>query len=97
MSKLNICFPQDHPALAGHFPGNPIIPGVMLLEEILEHFQRQHPDASTNGFSSVKFLRPLKPEHTTYVEFKVINDNKVKFICADSSDIFAQGEIKFSN
>ena len=97
MSKLSIFFPQDHPSLAGHFPGNPIIPGVMLLEEILNHFQHEYPNASANGFSYVKFMQPLKPEHTTCVDFKVIDNNKVKFVCADNNDIFAQGEIKFSN
>lgn len=24
--------PQDHPALAGHFPGRPIVPGALLLD-----------------------------------------------------------------
>ena len=26
---------KDHPALAGHFPGNPIVPGVLILDEVM--------------------------------------------------------------
>jgi 3-hydroxyacyl-[acyl-carrier-protein] dehydratase len=54
--------PADHPAFAGHFPGSPIFPGVMLLDTALRAI------AAATGIaleicevSSVKFLSPAKP------------------------------------
>jgi 3-hydroxyacyl-[acyl-carrier-protein] dehydratase len=45
----------DHPALPGHFPGEPIVPGVVLLNEVLSAIPgRVH-------IPSAKFHAPLLP------------------------------------
>ncbi len=55
----------DHPSLPGHFPGNPVVPGVVLLERIVaaaEHWLG-HP-VSVAGLPQVKFVAPLRPGET---------------------------------
>ncbi|MCD6666382.1 3-hydroxyacyl-ACP dehydratase FabZ family protein [Hydrogenophaga bisanensis] len=52
--------PADHPAFAGHFPGRPIVPGVVLLDRVLWMAGRER------GFTGwtvaqAKFLRPVAP------------------------------------
>ena len=47
----------DHPAFAGHFPGNPMLPGVVLLELILAAAGI----AAIGGVTRLKFLRPVGP------------------------------------
>jgi 3-hydroxymyristoyl/3-hydroxydecanoyl-(acyl carrier protein) dehydratase len=54
--------PLDHPVFTGHFPGTPILPGVMLLDTTL------HAIAAATGMtldiceiSTVKFLSPAAP------------------------------------
>lgn len=50
---------RDHPALPGHFPGNPLVPGVVLLERVAAAC-RQWRGARMEGFDA-KFVQPLLP------------------------------------
>lgn len=35
MTRVPLAIPRDHPAYAGHFPGTPILPAVVLLAEVM--------------------------------------------------------------
>ena len=58
-----VAVPPDHPAFAGHFPGQPLLPGVALLGEVLEVVLREAPEllAGAPRVSAVKFLAPVRP------------------------------------
>lgn len=55
----------DHPAFDGHFPGQPILPGVVLLSLVMQALARQPALQSRLGakpvIESVKFLAPVAP------------------------------------
>jgi 3-hydroxymyristoyl/3-hydroxydecanoyl-(acyl carrier protein) dehydratase len=57
-----------HPSLPGHFPGNAIVPGVVLLEHVVEAIERVHGPLATLRLPQVKFLRPLLPGEVARVE-----------------------------
>ncbi|MGA3158922.1 MAG: hypothetical protein ABSE43_15245 [Steroidobacteraceae bacterium] len=66
-----IVFAEDHPAFAGHFPGSPIVPGVLLLAEALERLGEQAAaPLSCVRIQSVKFLRPVHPGELVDVELR---------------------------
>lgn len=64
MGGIEHCWrvPADHPAFAGHFPGHPIVPGVVLLDRVLQLAQ-QAQGGSVAGWqvTQVKFLSPCGP------------------------------------
>ena len=35
---------KDHPALSGHFPGHPVVPGVLVLDEVIETLKERYGD-----------------------------------------------------
>ena len=57
------------PALAGHFPGNPIVPGVVVLDAVISTAEAWL-GASFHvvGLSHAKFLAPLKPDEAARIE-----------------------------
>jgi 3-hydroxymyristoyl/3-hydroxydecanoyl-(acyl carrier protein) dehydratase len=64
--SAELTFPVDHPTAAGHFPGNPILPGALLLDAIVLAVSR---GMSMTGVTiqSAKFLRPVRPGDTLRV------------------------------
>ena len=52
--------PSTHPSLPGHFPGNPIVPGVVLLDRVAAALEESGARLARIGV--VKFLTPLRPE-----------------------------------
>ena len=87
--------PPDHPALPGHFPGNPIVPGVVLLSHVCAAVRREAGEnVRCSGFPGVKFLAPLLPGEAFIIELDFSSGNRVKFICKTPDRIIAQGSVQ---
>lgn len=83
MMILTLAIAADHPTAAGHFPGNPIIPGALLLAEVLRCIGvaegRQF--ASCN-IKSAKFQHPARPGDSVEIEYSYTASGAIDFTCA---------------
>jgi len=62
-----------HPSLEGHFPGNPIVPGVLLLDHVMSLLHRQTGRLVTH-LHQVKFTAALRAEEQARVQCEVQDD-----------------------
>lgn len=65
---MQFTIPSSHPCLPGHFPGRPLVPGVVVLERVLMAIEQQTglPIAALH-IPQVKFLAPLLPEEVATI------------------------------
>ncbi|MFD1560482.1 AMP-binding protein [Paraburkholderia silviterrae] len=79
-STLSFTVPADHPALPGHFPGHPVVPGVVLLDHAIDAI-----GAALNRplqawrLSAAKFLSPVKPGETLDLAFDAAASGAIRF------------------
>ena len=83
--------PASHPALPGHFPGHPIVPAVVILDEMAEQLRAFSPGARIVKVASAKFTAPLAPGERCTVTFARRADGLVRFTCATSEREVASG------
>jgi 3-hydroxymyristoyl/3-hydroxydecanoyl-(acyl carrier protein) dehydratase len=86
----------DHPCLAGHFPGRPVVPAVLLLELVAEALQAQIGGIGLRNLPSVKFLRPLLPLQPLQLQFRAdLELGRASFRCECDGTLVARGELRF--
>ena len=71
----------DHPALPGHFPGNPIVPGAILLREIVAAIAGQHPGMICRAVEAAKFHHPVRPGATLAIDWENGGNGDIRFTC----------------
>lgn len=72
--------PANHPALPGHFPGNPVVPGVVLLDHATAAILAAHPGRRLAGLPQVKFLQPVRPGDTVAISYAA-TPPRIPFAC----------------
>lgn len=81
-----------HPAFEGHFPGRPILPGVVLLAEVmavLESIERRPPEQWT--LASAKFLSRAKPGEALVMSHERLSTGAVRWEISTAGRVVAAG------
>jgi len=86
----------DHPSLSGHFPGAPIVPGVVILDEVAAALAAWRTDARIIGMPVVKFMAPLRPQQPFTISLSPRGDDHrcIDFICRVADRTVAEGRLE---
>ena len=86
----------DHPSLPGHFPGAPVVPGVVILDEILAALAEWREDSHLTIIRAVKFLAPLKPEQPFTICLSASQGaaGEVHFCCRVEDQVIVEGRLE---
>jgi 3-hydroxymyristoyl/3-hydroxydecanoyl-(acyl carrier protein) dehydratase len=89
---MTLDIPADHAAFAGHFPGNPIVPGVVLLDEMLHLVAGAHCVApQTCGIHAAKFLSAARPGERLQLAIEPGNNLRLGFTIRAPDRVVASG------
>lgn len=67
MSRSTFVVPGTHPCLPGHFPGRPLVPGVVILDHVIAAIEGAHGALGPLRLPQVKFVQPLLPDEAAEI------------------------------
>ena len=84
----NILIPDDHPTAAGHFPGEPIVPGALLLDTVVASIA-----GTQDGIMirNAKFLRPVRHGTPLQLRWQKAGSALFRFECLSPEGVALAG------
>jgi 3-hydroxymyristoyl/3-hydroxydecanoyl-(acyl carrier protein) dehydratase len=86
----------NHPAYSGHFPGEPVLPGVVLLDEALHALECSGRGTSAGWagrwtINSAKFQSAVRPGEALTLEHEILPNGSVRFAIRTADRAVASG------
>lgn len=94
MTSVALPIAADHPAFAGHFPGAPVLPGVVLLDEAVRAIElADGGQPRCWRIASVKFLRVIAPGEALTLQQERLASGTVRFTVLSAGQAVATGAL----
>jgi len=85
----------DHPAFAGHFPGQPVLPAVVVLTEVLAAMEAHTGEPPLQWMiAAAKFLAPIQPGESLTITHTTTATGAIRFEVRSAQRVVASGELK---
>jgi 3-hydroxyacyl-[acyl-carrier-protein] dehydratase len=82
----------NHPAYSGHFPGQPVLPGVVLLDATLHALESAGIGVSARWhLNSVKFQSAVRPGEALTLQHEMLPNGTVRFAIRTADRSVASG------
>ena len=90
--RMYFVIEPDHPSLPGHFPGRPLVPGVVLLDRVVAAIEAAHGPLGPLRLPQVKFVQPMSPGEQARIELEG-DTPRWRFRILRDETLLASGEV----
>lgn len=93
---LDFKVPDKHPSFEDHFPGDPIVPGALLVHWVSELLKNANLLDKAEKISSFKFLHKVQPGDEGSLKVDCKEESKIKVTCTIADTVVFKGVFKAS-
>lgn len=93
-AESRVELPPSHPAFAGHFPGEPILPGVALLDMVLRALgDTLGAGQRVTGLPSVRWRAVVRPGETLRIRIRSRPGGRLAFEVLSGDTLVSDGSL----
>lgn len=91
--RAPLCIAPTHPSLPGHFPGQPVVPGVVILDAVHAAIEAEAGPLPCMKLPQVKFVQPLLPDEAAEIVIESTQPGRWRFRVMRGEHLLASGEM----